>query len=1017
MNYDGFIREEISVDVSLPNYFTPPLIKEGDRGTRGFKVTITDGGEPIEIPDEGTEIWFNCRNRSNPEKHGSNRGVVNADGTVNVDVPAVVMDVPGMVECDISIITSVQGSDEPSILKTTLFCLNCEAAANKNGTTTAAEDNILAKIVAGEINPPGGANYEHVVEVVGDDLDHADRNDTLYIHKVGNRVKGLVFVAGDVPPYQGCTQYRLRKSGSVEYRFGALNLTTDPYSYDWGGYSATGDWKRLATLDDIPEAVNPWKNKRYLSHGDSITWYDGQGYLWGEHKGEIATGYQTIMKELLGLSYNRATDNKGRSGYTIAHNYEGSHDGSDNLVDVIADVNIDYTAYDLCTILGGTNDYRRATPLGELGQTGDDYESLDTDTFYGAYRKCVEYILTAAPDIRLVLITPFQRDPYSAWSSYEATYDGNKPNAEGLKLIDYVNAVKMIGKMYGLSVCDLYSNSGITELTLSTYTIDGLHPNDDGFKRIGEVLASTLTSGGNNDAADLSKYAKKSDIPLDYVFVNEIPADADHAKKYVLPDGYIYEWHDGTPAVIYDANTTQYSGTEAFKNRQVNIRPTVNQSYTNLESQSGVLTSGLIPFSSDWTASGETVRAQSEVVISGLSTIVPAYNSSVFVYYYRADGSWLTGTYSKFLTSLKPAGASSRGSIPNDSEITLPLSMYLKDSGAGSGVQNWNNVGFVRILIGVSKTGDITEQDIANVSFHVPYYDSPGTEGGWVSTGVKHPYYTTSEKVFDVDTDQVLYAVGDSITYGYVGDGVPRCDSWVKYVIDHNGYDAVNSRNLGESGIGFCCTYGGRNAMNVVNDNNFSAADIVTVALGINDWKSLENIYTLTEFYTAMYGVFSKIRSDNPWCRIYFILPFNGKRAIAGSTQADGSEGIKESTFYWLNTKVRADYGKTYCAGYTLLEFIGLIKAKFTEADFKALNVEIIDMVECPAINRHNMDVATVDGLHPSAETHAELGKEIARLLSVSRLKEPSPSKVSELTNDSGYLTLATLPKYNGGVQ
>ncbi|MGE9365647.1 SGNH/GDSL hydrolase family protein, partial [Isoptericola nanjingensis] len=70
-----------------------------------------------------------------------------------------------------------------------------------------------------------------------------------------------------------------------------------------------------------------------------------------------------------------------------------------------------------------------------------------------------------------------------------------------MKLIDYVNAVKLIGKMYGLPVCDLYSNSGITELTLSTYTIDGFHPNADGYKRIGEVLAETLTTGGNNDAA------------------------------------------------------------------------------------------------------------------------------------------------------------------------------------------------------------------------------------------------------------------------------------------------------------------------------------------------------------------------------------------------------------------------------------------------------------------------------------------------------------------------------------
>lgn len=493
MNYDGFIREEISVDVSLPNYFTPPLIKEGDRGTRGFKVTITDGGEPIEIPDEGTEIWFNCRNRSNPEKHGSNRGVVNADGTVNVDVPAVVMDVPGMVECDISIITSVQGSDEPSILKTTLFCLNCEAAANKNGTTTAAEDNILAKIVAGEINPPGGANYEHVVEVVGDDLDRADRNDTLYIHKVGTRVKGIVFVAGDAPPYQGCTQYRLRKSGSIEYRTGALNTTTDPYSYEWN-YAATGNWKRLATLDDIPdipEVVNPWKNKTYISHGDSITWQDGKDYGSGTHQGETARGYQTVLRELLELGTHT---NMGVNGATLADRAGVSVSGVSTIKSIAS-----YASYDLCTIAFGTNDFKQGVPLGTLGAATDTV--FDTTTFYGAFREAVKYILTSSPTIRLVLMTPLQRDQHD--------YNVDTVNAAGLKLIDYVNAVKLIGKMYGLPVCDLYSNSGITELTLSAYTIDGLHPNDEGYKRMGEVLANTLTSGGNNDATDLDAYLSK----------------------------------------------------------------------------------------------------------------------------------------------------------------------------------------------------------------------------------------------------------------------------------------------------------------------------------------------------------------------------------------------------------------------------------------------------------------------------------------------------------------------------
>ena len=488
------VKKTIDLDMSRRLVNDTIRLHEGDVNGTALVLNVTDNGTPFDLT--GCTAKFDAV-IGNYLAEADGVATI-SDSTITVPITPQMTVINGLLKIDVKIIKG------GSILFFQTLEMNVQRRViqgdeqnDLDGTTIGQKLELLDELFK---NPP-----EKRLEVYDNDLDHADKNDTVYIHKVhsgtGSYVKGIVFVAGDVPPYQGCTQYRLRKSGSVEYRFGALNLTTDPYSYDWGGYSATGDWKRLATLDDIPEAVNPWKNKRYLSHGDSITWYDGHGYLWGEHKGEIATGYQTIMKELLGLSYNRATDNKGRSGYTIAHNYEGSHDGSDNLVDVIADVNIDYTAYDLCTILGGTNDYRRATPLGELGQTGDDYESLNTDTFYGAYRKCVEYILTAAPDIRLVLITPFQRDPYPAWSSYEATYDGDKPNAEGLKLIDYVNAVKMVGKMYGLPVCDLYSNSGITELTLSTYTIDGLHPNDDGYKRMGEVLANTLTSGGNNDAA------------------------------------------------------------------------------------------------------------------------------------------------------------------------------------------------------------------------------------------------------------------------------------------------------------------------------------------------------------------------------------------------------------------------------------------------------------------------------------------------------------------------------------
>lgn len=220
-----------------------------------------------------------------------------------------------------------------------------------------------------------------------------------------------------------------------------------------------------------------WHNKNYISHGDSITWQDGRAYGHGEHTGEIARGYQTIFSENVGLA---SYSNMGKSGWSMAVV------NGNGIVDTIIGV-ADYTQYNLCTIACGTNDFKLNVPLGTLGVIGD--VTFDDTTFYGAYRKAVEYILTNAPTMRIVLMTPLQRD--------NAGYDVNYTNSAGAKLIDYVNAVKAIGDMYGLPVCDMYGNSGFTKKTLSTYTMDGLHPNDVGYARMGGYLTGYLNAIGN----------------------------------------------------------------------------------------------------------------------------------------------------------------------------------------------------------------------------------------------------------------------------------------------------------------------------------------------------------------------------------------------------------------------------------------------------------------------------------------------------------------------------------------
>ena len=236
----------------------------------------------------------------------------------------------------------------------------------------------------------------------------------------------------------------------------------------------------LKVPDIIPVEIKnetEWRNKTFVTLGDSITAQDGVVYGQGTEQGQIARGYQTVMKEKLGFS---SYLNKGMSGRPIAN-------GSINGVGTnTTSKTIDYNNFDLVIIAGGTNDFKLNISLGTKGIIGD--TNFDTNTFYGAYRDMLEYILKSNPHIRICLFTPLQRD--------NAGYDVNYTNSVGHKLIDYVNAIREIGQMYSVPVCDMYSNSGFTKLTLNIYTIDGLHPNNIGYARMGDYASKFIDNIG-----------------------------------------------------------------------------------------------------------------------------------------------------------------------------------------------------------------------------------------------------------------------------------------------------------------------------------------------------------------------------------------------------------------------------------------------------------------------------------------------------------------------------------------
>ena len=126
------ILREITVDVAQLNRFQAIVAKQYDRQSRFLKVHLTNMGEEIEADQEATVV-INARREDGVAK--SFLGEVNNDGTVTVPLTYWMLELDGMVKCDISIIVGTE-----SVLTTTLFELEVQEAAADEESVEADED-------------------------------------------------------------------------------------------------------------------------------------------------------------------------------------------------------------------------------------------------------------------------------------------------------------------------------------------------------------------------------------------------------------------------------------------------------------------------------------------------------------------------------------------------------------------------------------------------------------------------------------------------------------------------------------------------------------------------------------------------------------------------------------------------------------------------------------------------------------------------------------------------------------
>ena len=151
----AIVVKPITVEVSKPNVFQAIAAKQNDCNSRFLQVTFANEGEKIDIP-LSAKVTINAERKDG--QSNSFFGVVNGDGTVTVPIHSWILELPGYVDCDVSII------EEDSKLTCTTFSLLVEEASHNSDDISEDEQyDVLTEL----INKAEGGGSDVASAIVG----------------------------------------------------------------------------------------------------------------------------------------------------------------------------------------------------------------------------------------------------------------------------------------------------------------------------------------------------------------------------------------------------------------------------------------------------------------------------------------------------------------------------------------------------------------------------------------------------------------------------------------------------------------------------------------------------------------------------------------------------------------------------------------------------------------------------------------------------------------------------------
>jgi len=200
----------------------------------------------------------------------------------------------------------------------------------------------------------------------------------------------------------------------------------------------------------------------------------------------------SLTANIANFSMCKLADSIASGDFTVQENALSGSDVMDYFGETVALLkSIDFSKVDIMTINYGTNDYT-------IGRPAD--SDLDKYSLYNygtAMRYSIEKVLSAYPNIRIVLITPCWRYWNDGGGNYLEDSDTKYYNANQDTLITYADVCEGVGKEYHIPVVNSYFNLSINKFNYSQWFNigDTTHPNEYGRRDLAKLIVNNTIRG------------------------------------------------------------------------------------------------------------------------------------------------------------------------------------------------------------------------------------------------------------------------------------------------------------------------------------------------------------------------------------------------------------------------------------------------------------------------------------------------------------------------------------------